>query len=239
MADIKRLPLVAHDSQPWEMQPYDTPKAYESFFLYYFPQATPRSVTGAYRNANPQMQPGKTDKRQAPSNWRRWALGKDTKGNRKYYRLIEPSGGVKVLPIPTWDERATSWDDTIRQSLLDKKLKADEELLDDMQSTLKGAWGRLIQAWHQYSPTGNERIGELAQASMTLSRTIELVYFGKMSGEDEDGTGDGVDTGMPELTDMDRVEAIGELVARAQARKRDTEPPEPGLNGPPPGKVLK
>jgi hypothetical protein len=218
------------------MQKFDTPKSYDGFFLYYFPQKPPRSVSRAYRMANPILgkPQGKPDNRQAPSNWRRWAMGQNAKGERKYYRLVEPEGSIKILPIPTWENRATAWDESIRRSLFEKKLKEDEELLNDMKTTVKGAWGRLIQAWHQYSPTGSESLAELSRASYSLSRTIELVHFGKMAGEhDEEPEDPETETGTPELTDIDRVEAIGDLVQKAISRKEQIKQVPPPSNDPP------
>jgi hypothetical protein len=216
---VKKLPLVNWDIKVWEEQPWDTRKSYDCFFLYYFPQPTPRNVSKAYRDANPKGL--KRDNRQAPSNWRRWAAGQDGKGDKKYYRMVGQSGDISVLPVPTWEQRAAAWDEHLRQREIKKAEQARSDLIKRVQTTTKVALENTILAWGKYKPSGQESLSELISSTRQLATTIDMVHQGLFTG-DEPIDADQVaveDT----VSDIDRVEAIGEMILLATKRQAEAE----------------
>jgi len=220
--------MVAQETKVWEEQPWDTRKSYEAFFLYFFPQKDkPRNVSKAYRAAKP-IRSTRPDVRQAPSNWRRWANGQDHRGNRKYYRQIGTDGDIRVLPVPSWENRANTWDENLRRVELKKREDEEIAFLKRMRTTSKAAWEHLIATWLVYKPTGNESLGEMTSATRTLATAIDMIHDGILTGTPTHDPDAGPAAGESRITDKQRVDAIGDMVLLAARRKSEAEKQDDG-----------
>lgn len=207
----------------WEKQEFDTPKSYQMFLSYYFPQEQPRSVNEAYRAHKPLTQAqlkksGGIDNRAAPSNWRRWAQGKDPRGREKIYQELQDDGEYIVKRVPTWAERAEAWDLHLASIIIEAQRVDEQQMANDTRALLKVALGKIKMAWDSYKPTGNERLPELATATSKVVQDLGVVFdLWAAVGDDEGAVRSVADDG---VTDGERVDKITDILSVAMARRQ-------------------
>lgn len=229
MADINRLPLITPDAKIWEKMAWDTPQSYQFFFLYYLAQKGKRSLAQAYRDAYPKkalaaQKKGKTI--DAPSNWYRWSNGRDAKDRQKFYRLRHENGVEDVLPVPTWSQRADAWDRHLYAEMLEKAAEEEAQMIKDMRKMVRVAFVKNFEAWHLYSPSGQEKITELSTTTRNLTAVMQAV-FGIFKDEEESAGDDEIEKERPEatLTDMQRVQEIARILDKVKASRDASQSP--------------
>jgi hypothetical protein len=202
----------------WERCPWDTGRAYDCFLLYYFPQKPKRNLNKAYRDATPNGKPKSApDMRTAPSNWRRWAGGRDTQDRQLTYQISLDDGGIsKVFPVPTWEQRAAAWDSHKAKQAFDNWGKERDEIAETAQKIAKTAMQKLETAWASYAPGPGESLRDLAAVSRELVGVVEKVFG--LFGDDEKDALTEKDF-EDKITDIERVNQAGSIILRAAQRK--------------------
>ena len=177
----KELPRVTDIKRIWEQMPWDTSKSYQMFLAYYLVQDPPRSVNEAFRRANPvKVAQGEQDTREAPSNWRRWSMGKDKSYRDLKYILVKDDGVEYELPVPSWAERAEAYDKWRFAEALRSQEQRVEQLRAKAQQTVEGAFTKIAQAWANYSPSRQERLIDLVRAQSRLLQDMQAVFGGEL-----------------------------------------------------------
>lgn len=193
----------------WEQQWWDTPTGFNAFLMYYFPQTPPRSVNAAYRASLPKRKQG-SGKKRAPGRWQQWSTA-------------TTRDGKKIEGAYTWEERAKAWDDQLARELVEKQRKEIQQLQEGYQRMVKGAFGKLLQAWSQYNPAGNEGLTELTLSTQRLYDVMATVFNFDVQDQVETKPVDPDE--IPDLTLTERVDAIASILHSAKARN------ENGKNG--------
>lgn len=222
---MAKIPKVTEEVRVWEQMPWDTDTSYMYFVTYYFPQQPPRNLNRAYREAKPLKQkPKGGDFRSAPSGWRRWSHGRNSKDKRKKYTIVYNDGREETLPVPTWEERARAWDQFVYRQKVKELEQTKAKQLEQMEQMLRVAFIKLFQAWNQYTPQG-ENVGTLTVATQRLLQEMDAVFGGIRPDPDASQPADDLlpDEEGSDLTDLDRVDAIASLLDKVR-RRRDSEP---------------
>lgn len=148
----------------WERQEWDTAASFNAFSLHYFTQEPPRSLDAAYRKAKPKRgrAGNKRDTRRAPTRWRIWAQGKDSKGN-------------KIPGAKTWAERAEAWDDYVAAQIVKRHEEKQAEIIAGMQAAYDKTLERWLGTLSKYQPQG-ETIGEITLSLQRLADVGRKAY---------------------------------------------------------------